>query len=265
MDQPGAIVDGNHPHTRRQSGLDLPEPLLDPADHLQRVAPLAHHHDSGYRLPGPVQIRNSAARLRPQRHLSHIPDAHGPLAVLARKHDLFNVADAAGVAATANHIFGTRELDEPAARLDVARLHRFHNAHHRNAKSPQPVWVQVHLELAFEAAHGGHFGDSRNAAQMVAEVPILDGAQLSQAVPAAGVTHHVLQHPAKSGGVRADLGFGARRQFGSTWERYSRVRDRAQYGSLPSSKMTYTKEEPKSEIPRTVRTFGAPTSADTIG
>ena len=37
-----------------------------------------------------------------------------------------------------------------------------------------------------------------------------------------------------------------------TWFRYSSTRERAQYGSVPSSKMTYTKESPKYENPRTV-------------
>ena len=42
------------------------------------------------------------------------------------------------------------------------------------------------------------------------------------------------------------------------FDRYSSTRDRAQYRSVPSSKMTYTYEKPKSENPRTALTCGAP-------
>jgi hypothetical protein len=52
---------------------------------------------------------------------------------------------------------------------------------------------------------------------------------------------------------------------GTILERYSLTRLRAQYGSVPSSKITYTYEKPKSEKPRMAFTRGAPSSADTIG
>jgi hypothetical protein len=35
--------------------------------------------------------------------------------------------------------------------------------------------------------------------------------------------------------------------------------------SVPSSKITYTNDTPKSEKPRTALTFGAPSRAETIG
>ena len=47
--------------------------------------------------------------------------------------------------------------------------------------------------------------------------------------------------------------------------KYSRTRLRAQYTSVPSSKMTYTKLIPNIEKPRTSVTCGAATNDDTIG
>ncbi len=49
------------------------------------------------------------------------------------------------------------------------------------------------------------------------------------------------------------------------WFMYSKTRDRAQYMSVPSSKMTLTKESPKKLWPRAYFTLGAAASVLSMG
>ena len=64
-----------------------------------------------------------------------------------------------------------------------------------------------------EAADGSNLGHTGHGPELVLHIPVLQTAQLRQVALAAGVDQDVLQTPANPGGVRAELGGSALRQF----------------------------------------------------
>ncbi len=66
--------------------------------------------------------------------------------------------------------------------------------------------------FANESADGGDFGDARNSFQLVAQIPILETAQISQAALMAAIDERVFVYPACSRGVRTDYRMNVRGQ-----------------------------------------------------
>ena len=82
----------------------------------------------------------------------------------------------------------------------------------RNVVGQQLVGIDLDLVLLLEAAEGRHFGDAFHALNPVAQVPVLEGAQVRQVVLAGLVHQRVLEAPAHAGGVRSQRRRDARRQ-----------------------------------------------------
>ncbi len=213
-DQVGAIVDGDDPDTGRQAGLDLPHLRLDALDHLEGVLAVAHDDDARDRLSGTVEIGETAAEIRAQRDLADVLDADRRAALARREHDVLEIANRPRVAASAHHVLGTAELDQSAAHLVVSTAHRIHDAVDRHAVGLQPVRVDVDLVLPHVAAERRDVGHARNRSEVVAEIPVLIGAQLRQTVFARLIRQHVLEDPAEAGRVRPELGPRPLRQAG---------------------------------------------------
>jgi hypothetical protein len=68
------------------------------------------------------------------------------------------------------------------------------------------VGVHLDLVLAHEAPEARDLRDAGNCLELVAEIPVLDRAQIRQVVAAAVVDERVLVDPADAGGVRAQRG-----------------------------------------------------------
>ena len=96
-------------------------------------------------------------------------------------------------------------------------------------RASQLVGVEKDLVLLAEAADGGDLGDSGHAFERVAQIPVLQAAQLLEIERAALVDERVLEHPADAGGVGAEHRRDARAaRRPETSSRYSRTRERAQ-------------------------------------
>ena len=116
-------------------------------------------------------------------------------------------ADVVGVlhvAAAANDLFVPAHLDDAAADLLVRRAHRLDDVVHADAVPEQLGRIDVDLVLLHEAADARDLGDARHAAERVAQVPVLDRAQLLQVVLARLVDERVLEDPADAGRVGAE-------------------------------------------------------------
>ena len=113
--------------------------------------------------------------------------------------DVFERAD---VAAAAHHVFGAAELEQPPAGFGVAGAHGLHDAPDGDAVGLEPVGIEVDLELLAETADRRDFGHARHGFEVIAQIPILAGAQIGQGVGAGLVDQRVLKDPAQRGGVR---------------------------------------------------------------
>ena len=86
------------------------------------------------------------------------------------------------IAAAAHHVFRAAQLDGTAADIVVAHANGIDHAFHRQTVSRQLVRIQIDLVLAHESADAGDFRHAFDAADLIAQVPVLKTAQLSQIV-----------------------------------------------------------------------------------
>ena len=214
QDQLGAVVDGDHRHPFRQARPDLLEFFLDPFDDIQGVLALPHHHDAGNHLAGAVKVRDPAALVRPQGHRADILDTDRTAGLAGGQQDVFEIGEGFGIAASADHVLGAAEFDQSPRRLVVAAPHRIHHVADGKTVGLQAVGIDVHLVLFAETADGSDLGDSGDRLQVVAQIPVLVGAEFGQAVLAGFIHQGILKDPAQAGGIGAELGFHSLRQPG---------------------------------------------------
>ena len=67
-------------------------------------------------------------------------------------------------------------------------------------------WIEVYLVLAHESANAGHLCDARNSLELIAQIPVLQRAQIGQAFGVAAIDEGVLIDPACAGGIGANSG-----------------------------------------------------------
>ena len=91
-------------------------------------------------------------------------------------------------------------------------MHPVNHGRKGNVIGTQLVGIKPHLVLADEAADRRHLGDARNGFKLVAQEPVLQAAQVSQAVLMALIDDQVFVHPPSARRIRSDDGMNARRQ-----------------------------------------------------
>ena len=212
-------------HALRQARRDLGEAVLDVADHRERVLAEALQRDAGDDLALAVHLGDAAPLVRGELDAGHVleQDRH---AALALDHDLLEIGQALDVAAPAHRELGFRQLDRASAHVHVAGAQRFADLGKRDAERLQPPWIDHHAVLLDEAADARDLGNAFRLGDAVAHVPVLDGAQLGEALLRAA--NDVLIDPADAGRVGPRLGAtpaGSRR---AAELRYSSTRERAQ-------------------------------------
>ena len=152
--------------------------------------------------PSPFHSARPRRSSGPDRHGGDVPHPHrGPGEAGAYRH-VADVLERLDVPEPAHHELGLGQLDEAAADIVVAAPDRGPDLLQGNPVGHQLVGVDGHLVLLDEAADARHLGDPGHAGQLVAQVPVLDRAQLREVAAAAGVDEGVLVHPANPGRVR---------------------------------------------------------------
>ena len=203
LDQGRAVVDRHDLHAVRQCRLHLGNPRLDPLDHAQRVLAVTHHHHAADREPLAVEFGGAALHRRAELNLGHVRDPHRLAALAGAQHDVFQVLLRAHVAAAAHELLVAGDLQHPAADVVVRAAHRLDHLLQRDAIRRQAVRVQVDLVFLLVAAHRGDLGHALDRLQRVAQVEVLQAAQLGEVGVAAAVHQRVLVDPADAGGIRS--------------------------------------------------------------
>jgi hypothetical protein len=120
---------------------------------------------------------------------------------LRLQHQVLDVSPAAQIAAAAHHVLGLGHFQRAAADIAVGIADHLGDAHQRDAVGTQFDRIDGHLILLDEAADARHFGDTGRLGQLVAQVPVLQRAQLGQRLVLG--QHGVLIDPADAGRIRA--------------------------------------------------------------
>ena len=116
------------------------------------------------------------------------------------------------VTESANHVSSPTQFKHPPADFIGACLHLTYHRHERNVVGPQFIRVELNLVLPDKATDGRDFRDARNGFKLIAQVPILQAAQVSEAMLMAVIQHYILVDPARARGVRPDGRVNARGQ-----------------------------------------------------
>ena len=111
--------------------------------------------------------------------------------------------DALDVAAPAHVILRRRDLEDLPADVAVAHLDRAHDVGQRDVVGDERVRIEIDLVLLHEAADGRDFGDALHRFERVAQIPVLDRAQLGEIVFPGVIDQRVFVDPAHAGRVRA--------------------------------------------------------------
>ena len=105
------------------------------------------------------------------------------------------------------------DFQHSATHVIVGAANGLHHFPQRNVETGQAIRIHVDLVFLFKAAHGGHFGHPFHGGEPVAQLEILQGAQVGQVMLAALVHQGVLEHPAHPGGIRPQCGADPFRQL----------------------------------------------------
>ncbi len=130
------------------------------------------------------------------------------------EHHLLKIGYGLYVTATADKLLVACHFQDAAAHVLVGFPHCFHDVLQWYPQRGQLVGVQADLVFTLIAAYRSHFGNPFHSFQGIAQVEILQRAQVRKVVVAGGVPQRILINPAHTGGVRPQGGIDAFRQIG---------------------------------------------------
>src|SRR5690606_36193826 len=142
-----------------------------------------------------VQVRLPALHRGPEAHGRDVNDPDRHAAVAEPDDDLFEVLDRVDVPAAADEVLVFRDLQHTAADVPVAFTDRGDHLFQGNSVRRELVRIDLDLVFLHEAADGGHFGHALERLQRVAEVEVLQAAEIRQRALAAPVDQRVLVNP----------------------------------------------------------------------
>ena len=202
VNQVGSVVHRLDADARREARRDLGDLFLEVVNHLQRVLAVARHGDARDHLALAVEFRQAPALVRRQFHAGDVAHQHRR-ALVGLDHQVLDVRHAAQVALAAHHVLGLGHLHHAAAHVAVGVAHHLRHLGQWNAVGAQLHRVDGDLVGLHKPANGCHLGHAMGLGELVAQVPVLQRAQLGQGLVLG--QQRVLVDPAHAGRVRADL------------------------------------------------------------
>src|SRR5262245_59654877 len=185
-DDVGAVVerDDSHRHLPApecrdlKPGLNLLDLVLDAFQDVERILAVTHHNHAAHRLSAGV-VQGAAAELWSHLHGGHVTDRDGRPAFLSND-DLAQIVFVFDEADSANEEFQAIVFDHLGANVDVAAANGLMDVHERHAMGPHLVRMHVDLILLDITADAGNFGNAFNRLKLIADVPVLERANLGQ-------------------------------------------------------------------------------------
>ena len=203
LDEVRPVVGGDEFDTRRERRLHFVlHGFLDVLDDAVRVHAISDDDDAAGDVSFAVQFCDAAAHVRTQVHTADVLHEDGRAVPLCSQAHLFDVRDAFDVPPAAHHVFASGPLDDTATDVVVALAHRRDHHVDWHVVGEQRVRIDLDLVLLHVAADGCDLGDPCNAAQLILDVPVVQGSETRQVVLAGLVHQRVLETPSDAGRVR---------------------------------------------------------------
>ena len=182
--------------------LYLTQLRLDAVDDGQRVLAVAHDDDAADHLTAAVELRDAPPDVRAETHLPDVGHPDRRASRIGAEGDRFDVGGRCQVAPPAHHVLPTRELQEPARDIVIARLDRPDHVAHGEVVRGELVRIEVDLVLLHEPANTRHFRHARDTRQPKAQVPVLEAPEVRQIVLARLIHQRIFEDPSHAGRVR---------------------------------------------------------------
>ena len=212
VDEVRAIVGADDLHPGREGPSHLLELPLDALDDLEGILSMPHHDHAADCFAVAIQLDEPAPEVGTEMDATDVADQDRRPAAVRPDGDLLDVLDRAHVAPAADQVFGPIELDQAAADLVVRPPDRLDDVAERQPVAEERRRVDLDLVLLHEAADRGDLGHAVDARQPVAQVPVLERAQVGERVLPAAVDEGVLVYPPHTRRVGPEAGADALRQ-----------------------------------------------------
>ena len=171
-------------HPFRQAAFEFLQLQFDPVDGFQGVLARAHDNDAADNFSFTIKFGDTATHLGTDPDISQIPDPDRCSFRGRHDHNVGQVLHGSDITSGgAHHEFRFPHFDGTTANIEIGVADRHHQLRHRNVIGEQPVGINGHLILLDETTEAGNFRHPFHRGQLVAQVPVLNTAQLLQIVP----------------------------------------------------------------------------------
>ena len=180
LDEFGAVVEGLDGHAWREARLDLANLLLHAVDGRERVLAVAHHDDAADHF-APVHVERAAPEVAADLHGGDVFEVNGNAAAL-HQHDVLQVLQRLHKTQPAHDKLHAVLLDDLAADVEVARADGVHHVLQRDLARAHLERADFNLILPHEAADARNFRDALHRVELIADEPVLEGAELAKVI-----------------------------------------------------------------------------------
>src|ERR1700730_15976716 len=200
FDQLRPVVKRNDMHAGGQPRLEFLDFLFYPVDDFFRVLACPSHDYSADRF-GAVLDQGSSTECVAD--LDGAQTLHeNSRAAMRTHHDISDIIELFHQAKPAYDGPGTVLGDDITAHIRVARHHGAHHHAERNAVGAQQVRIDINLVLLHRAPDARYFGNSGDRIELIADIPVLQSAQIAHIQPHA--LHRVPEDVAHPCRVRSE-------------------------------------------------------------
>ncbi len=201
LNQAAAIVGRDDLHTLGEGAAHLFQLQLDAFNGGECILAVPNDDDPADGLALTVEFREATTQIGAAADASDVAEQHGSACAVRADADVAKVVEPLDVPAPSHDVLRAGHFDDPAPDVVVAVADRLDHSRHRHAIGEQDVGVERHLILLDEAADAGNLGDSLDALEPVAHVPVVESSQFAEMTLAGRVDEGVFEGPADSGRV----------------------------------------------------------------
>ena len=202
VDEVRTVVHGHDFDACRQPWGDLGDLGLEVMDDFEGVLSVPRHRDRRNHLSFAIEFGNPAPLVGNELNAGNVADQHRrPL--LALDDQRLDVGRPAQVAFAPDHVLGFGHFHDPATHVAVGLADDLRHLGKRYSVRPQLHRIDDDLVGLDEPAHAGDLRDALRLGELIAQIPVLDRAQLGEIL--VGADKRVLIHPSDPGRVRSEL------------------------------------------------------------
>src|SRR5205807_3692076 len=193
-----AVVAGDDFDTGGQRRFGLNQFFLHSVNDIQSVHAVTHDDDARDGFSFALPLRHAFPNIRTGGDRTQITNLDGSSVLRSDRHG-FEIAERTQIAQTANHVFRAAHFKHSPADFIRARPDFFNDGRKRDAIGAQFIGIDIDLVLLDESPDGRDFGNTWNGFELIAQIPILNAAELGKTAPVGAVHENVFIDPASTG------------------------------------------------------------------